>query len=125
MYILVSIYPVVIEHDDTTKDIKTTLKEILECQQSLIRQLETLENAIKGWYYVFLVFIPIYIHTAGSHLNQAPPWLSNITIMLTVSVVPLWFNNTPLMSAVNVVLPPMFTVTQCKSAYQSSHLEKL
>lgn len=67
MYILVFVYPVIIEHDDTTKDIKTTLKEILECQQSLIRRLERLENVIKGWYHMFLSFIPIYIRTADSH----------------------------------------------------------
>ena len=43
-----------------------TNKAILECQQSLIRRLQTIENAIKGWCFVFLSFIP-YIHTAGSH----------------------------------------------------------
>ena len=42
-----------LEHDDAMTDIRTTLKEILECQQSLIRRLEIVENAIKGWYSVF------------------------------------------------------------------------
>ena len=41
--------PVIIEDDDATKHIKTTLKQILECQQSLIKHLETVEDAFKGW----------------------------------------------------------------------------
>ena len=76
MYILVFGYPMIIEHDDTTKDIKKSLKEILKCQHSIIKQSQRLENAIKGWYYMFLSFIPIcYIHTAGSHyvVNQLEP----------------------------------------------------
>ena len=52
---------VIIEDDDATKDIKTTLKQFLECQQSLIKRLETVENAIKGWYDMFLFsFYHIY-----------------------------------------------------------------
>ena len=55
-------YVVIIEDDDATKDIKTTLKQILECQQSLMKRLETVENAIKGWYDMFLFYSTTYIH---------------------------------------------------------------
>ena len=51
---LTFIYLVIVEDDDATKDIKTTLRQILECQQSLIKRLKTVENAIKGWYDMFL-----------------------------------------------------------------------
>ena len=51
------IYPVNIEDDDAMEDIKTTLKQILKCQQSLIRLLEIVENAIKGWLCCVLSFI--------------------------------------------------------------------
>ena len=51
---LTFIYLVIIEDDDATKDIKTTLKQILERQQSMMKRLETVESAIKGWYAGFL-----------------------------------------------------------------------
>lgn len=59
---LTFIYLVIIVDDDATKDIKTTLKQILECQQSLIKRLETVEDAIKGWYDMSL-FSFYYIHS--------------------------------------------------------------
>ena len=39
-----------LDHDDTIKDIQTSLKQILDCQKSLIQRLEIVENAIKGWH---------------------------------------------------------------------------
>lgn len=44
-----------LEPDDTMDDIKTTLKQILECQQSLMRRLEIVENAIKGQCIILLL----------------------------------------------------------------------
>ena len=34
--------------DPMMEDIKTTLQEILDCQQSLMRRLDVVENAFKG-----------------------------------------------------------------------------
>ena len=46
---LTFVYLVIIEDDDATKGIKITFKQILESQQSLMKWLETVENAIKGY----------------------------------------------------------------------------
>ena len=59
---LTFIYLVIIEDDDATKDITTTLKQILEYQQSVIKLLKILENAIKSWYDMFLFHSTTYIH---------------------------------------------------------------
>ena len=35
--------------DPMMEDIKKTLQEILDCQQSLMQRLDVVENTIKGW----------------------------------------------------------------------------
>ena len=57
---LTFIYLVIIEDYDATKDIKTTLKQILECQQSLMKLIETVENAIKDLYDIYMLLFSFY-----------------------------------------------------------------